>query len=215
MSSAKVAHIDDRVGIRLAERILTNARHICAFFHSKEEEYRVLLPFLKEGLDRGERVCNIIDPAHHAAHCSALGGAGIDVAGASARGQLQVLDWRDAYLRDGRFDVHGMLELVERVLTERGAQGYALSRLTANMEWALTDQPGVEDLVEYEARANLVLAKFQDPVVCVYDLNKFGAGIAMDVLRTHPAVIIGGVLYENPFYMPPDKFLRELKQRRA
>lgn len=215
MSSAVASRIDETVGIRLAERILRNARHICAFFHSKEEEYRVLLPFMREGVDRGEKVYNIIDPARHVAHEAALRGAGIDVAAAKDKGQLEIFDWTQAYLRDGQFDMHRMLALIESVLDARGAQRFALSRLVANMEWALTNQPGVDDLVEYEARLNYLLTKYSDPVVCVYDLNRFGAGTVMDMLRTHPAVIIGGVLYENPFYLSPDQFLRELKQRRA
>jgi hypothetical protein len=28
-------------------------------------------------------------------------------------------------------------------------------------------------------------------------------------------VIIGGVLQENPFFVPPDRFLLELKERRS
>jgi hypothetical protein len=28
-------------------------------------------------------------------------------------------------------------------------------------------------------------------------------------------IIIGGVLQENPFFVPPDEFLRELRERRA
>jgi hypothetical protein len=35
----------------------------------------------------------------------------------------------------------------------------------------------------------------------------------MDILRTHPMVIIGGVLQANPFWVPPDEFLRELRSR--
>ena len=35
----------------------------------------------------------------------------------------------------------------------------------------------------------------------------------MDILRTHPMVIVGGVLHANPFFVPPDEFLRELRQR--
>ncbi len=37
----------------------------------------------------------------------------------------------------------------------------------------------------------------------------------MDIMRTHPMIIIGGILQENPFFIPPDEFLRELRQRRA
>ena len=40
-----------------------------------------------------------------------------------------------------------------------------------------------------------------------------GANVVMDVLRTHPMVIIGGVLQQNPFFVPPDEFLRELRER--
>jgi hypothetical protein len=28
-------------------------------------------------------------------------------------------------------------------------------------------------------------------------------------------IIIGGVLQENPFFVPPDEFLRQLRERRA
>jgi hypothetical protein len=37
----------------------------------------------------------------------------------------------------------------------------------------------------------------------------------LDILRTHPLVIIGGILRENTFFVPPDEFLEELKERRA
>jgi hypothetical protein len=32
-------------------------------------------------------------------------------------------------------------------------------------------------------------------------------------MRTHPMIIIGGLLQENAFFVPPDEFLRELRQR--
>ena len=28
-------------------------------------------------------------------------------------------------------------------------------------------------------------------------------------------IIVGGILQENPFFVPPDEFLRELRQRAA
>jgi hypothetical protein len=36
----------------------------------------------------------------------------------------------------------------------------------------------------------------------------------LDIMRTHPMVIIGGVLQENPFFVPPDEMLAELRERR-
>jgi hypothetical protein len=85
--------------------------------------------------------------------------------------------------------------------------------LASGRAWALKDQPGVTDLIEYEARLNYLLPKYDHITVCVYDLAKFSAGVIMDVVRTHPLVIIGGNLQENPFFVPPDEFLRELRSR--
>ena len=47
----------------------------------------------------------------------------------------------------------------------------------------------------------------------VYNLSKLAAGLVIDVMRTHPMVVIGGVLQENPFYMPPEELLRVFRDR--
>jgi hypothetical protein len=60
-----------------------------------------------------------------------------------------------------------------------------------------------------------VVAKYDDAVICAYDLPKFGASVVMDALRTHPMVIIGALLHENPLFVPPDRFLLELRERRS
>lgn len=108
-----------------------------------------------------------------------------------------------------------MIRLIQDVLKAGKEKGFPLTRLVANMEWALTDRPGVNDIVEYESRLNEVLPNYDDPVICTYDLSRFSAGVVIDILRTHPLVIIGGILQENPFYVSPDRFLRELSERRG
>ena len=57
-----------------------------------------------------------------------------------------------------------------------------------------------------------MIPKYEDPVICTYDLSQFGAEVVIDILRVHPLVIIGGIMHENPFYTPPDEFLQELNQ---
>ena len=71
----------------------------------------------------------------------------------------------------------------------------------------------MHDVVEYESRINYMLPKYDMATVCACDLAKFGAAIVMDVLRTHPRVIVGSILRENPLYVPPDEFLRDLRDR--
>jgi len=151
--------------IHFANATLGTERHICAFFHSPDEEYHVLSPFIREGLERGEKAFHIVDPRLIEDHLARMRAAGIDTEGTKSRGQLVVKRWQDAYLRDGHFDQDRMLALIEEVLSAGPAEGYPLTRLVAHMEWALEDFPGVNDLVEYETRLNFVLPKYKDPVI--------------------------------------------------
>jgi len=200
--------------LQCAGGTLGRHRHICAFFDSIEEEHRVLRSFIKDGFEQGDKAIHIVDPELREEHLKRLTEAGIDVEQAMNTGQFEVRRWQQAYLRDDHFDQNAMLALIEEVLQAGAASGYAFTRLLAHMEWATLDKPGVEDLVEYETRLNYVLPKYDDPVICTYDLSKFGSRVAIDIMRTHPVVIIGGVLQENPFFVPPDEFLAELRERR-
>jgi hypothetical protein len=151
--------------IRLAGSVLGAKRHVCAFFHSPDEEYRVLLPFIKEGFDRGEKAFHIVDPKLREDHVRRLRSVEIDAAAAERSGQFQLRNWADAYLRDGHFDQDRMLALIQEVLESGAQEGFALTRLVAHMEWALEDFPGVDDLVEYETRLNYLLPRYKDPVI--------------------------------------------------
>ena len=150
--------------VRLAGKALDRRRHVCAFFNSKDEEYRVLLPFIKEGFDQGHKAFHIVKEGHRPEHRRRLAAAGIDVADAEQKGRLEIRRWEDAYLREGHFDKDKMLALIEEVLQKGKTQGYPLTRLLANMEWALEDRPGVDDVVEYETRLNFILPKYDDAV---------------------------------------------------
>ena len=199
--------------VRLAGSALGRSRHVCAFFHSKEEEYRVLLPFIKEGFEQGDRAFHIINGHRRQDHMGRLQQAGIDIAGAQGAEQLVIRHWEDTYLQDGHFDQHRQIALFERVLLEGKKQGYPLTRFVAGTEWALLDRPGVHDLIEYESRINDMFSKYDNPICCTYDVSKFSASVIMDAMRVHPALIIGGIYQENPFYVPPAEFLRELRER--
>jgi MEDS: MEthanogen/methylotroph, DcmR Sensory domain len=201
--------------VQFAGGQLGGQRHICAFFNSIDEEHRVLRSFFKDGFDRGEKATHIVDPAKREEHLKRLAEAGINVQRAMDSGQLELRPWQDTYLRRDQFDQNAMLALIEEVLQSADTAGYPLTRLLAHMEWALLDKPGVDNLVEYETRLNYVLPKYDDPVICAYDLSRFPANLVMDVMRTHPIVIIGGILQENPFFVPPDQFLVELRERRS
>ncbi len=190
-------------------------RHICAFFYSIDEQHRVLRSFIKDGFERGDKAFHLIDPDRREEHLGRLAEAGINVHEVMGTGQLEVWPWQDGPLRGDHFDQDTWLAAFEQILQSGPAAGYAQTRFLAQMEWALVDLPGVDDLIEFETRVNYVVPKYENAVICAYDLTKFGASVVMDALRTHPVVIIGGLLQENPFFVSPDQLLLEIRERRS
>jgi signal transduction histidine kinase len=190
-------------------------RHICAFFNSVDEQHRVLRSFIRDGFADRDKAYHYVDPERWEEHLSWLADTGINVAEAMDSGQLEVQRWQDSTLRGGCFDLDSWLSTFEQVLQSGSASGYGQTRFLGHMEWALANLPGTDDLIEYETRVNYVIPKYKDTVVCTYDLTKFGASAAVNALRTHPVVIIGGLLQENPFYVSPDQLLLEIRERRS
>jgi hypothetical protein len=201
--------------MRFANATLGQHRHVCAFFHSAEEEYRVLLPFVKEGLARGEKAFHIVDPKLRDEHLERLSSAGVDVPSVEKNGQFELHHWHEVYLRDGHFDKDRMLACMQDVLEQSQRDGFPLARVMGHAEWASGDWPGVDDFLEYECRLNNIIPQYKDAVICLYNLTKCGGNLIIDVMRTHPMILIGGIVQENPFFVPPDEFLRELRERRA
>jgi hypothetical protein len=198
--------------LQIVPSVLGANHHVCAFFNGMDEHYRVLRSFMTDGFDQGDKAFHLVDPQRREDHLRRLAGAGVDVDEAIASGQLEVHPWQYGPLRGDRFDLDGWLTGFEEVLRSATAAGYIQTRFLSQMEWALTDLPGVDRLVEFETRVNHVIPKYNDSIViCAYDLSKFGASTVIYALRTHPLVIIGGLMQENPFYVEPDQLMRELK----
>jgi hypothetical protein len=194
---------------------LNQVRHVCAFFNSDDEEYRVLLPFIKDGFECGDKAVHIVNSGQHCGHLQRLAAAGIDPTAAQQSGQLELLTNTEAYLRDGRFDQDRMLEVFEQLASGNARGRFPLSRIVCHMDWAAEDRSHIDSLLEFESRVNDVWSRHDDAVICVYDLARFGGDTIVDIMRTHPMVIIGGILQQNPFFIPPEEFLHELRERRA
>jgi hypothetical protein len=87
-------------------------------------------------------------------------------------------------------------------------------RLVADMGWAVGRDDAAGNLIEFESKANFVHARHDHIVICAYDAAKFDGAFIIDILRTHPMVLIGGMLMENPFFVPPSELLREHSEQR-
>lgn len=194
-----------RSSIRLCDQDISKPGHICAFFTSRDEEYETLIPYLEQGVAEGEDVLNVLDAARLRGHRQRLTAAGLPL----DDGRITIASSEETYLQGGSFNMERMVAFVRDRLGESAARGRTV-RTAGWMDWLHREAPGSERVMEYEARMNLLVPTFDCTFMCVYDLSRLSGGMVADIIATHPYVILRGRIRENPFYVPPEIYLREL-----
>lgn len=115
---------------------------------------------------------------------------------------------KELYYPDGIFSPISMDKGLNDFFTESQKKGRKNIRAAAEMVWALEAIPGIEHLMAYESRLNYFIPGKPWISICLYNITKFSGTIIMNVLRTHPYTISGGVITQNPYFQDPDEWLR-------
>jgi hypothetical protein len=131
----------------------------------------------------------------------------VDVGSSIDTGQLELATPASAYLRSGTFSAEGMLSYWQQAEAAQAEEGFGLTRATGEMPSVLNQPAGRPEFFRYEAKLNEVIPNYAQVILCLYDLDRFGAEVLMDTLRTHPRVVVDGMVHENPYYIEPGKFL--------
>jgi hypothetical protein len=194
-----------RIGLAVPGVELRPGDHICAFYPSLEERDNILVPYIREGLAAGDKCICVIDGPDVAGLEDSFGPP--RAAGTDGSRQLEMRRSEDTYLSEGRFSTDAMLEFWDIAVGGALEDGFEFSRAAGEMTWALRHMPGVEDLIVYEAQLNRFLPKYPQVIMCLYELGRFSGEVLVDVLKTHPKVLLGGMLLDNPYYLAPDEFL--------
>ena len=181
--------------------------HLCCLYETEEEHRAVLTPYLRQGLERGEKVLHIVDARTAEAVLIYLREDGLEVEAYLARGQLCILTRDDAYMRQGVFDPDGMIALLRSETARALAEGYTALRTSGEMTWALRGLPGSGRLIEYEAELNNFFPGSQCLGLCQYDRRRFDPAVLLEVLATHPTTVVGTAVYDNFYYLPPQDLL--------
>lgn len=202
-----------RLPVSLCGRRLDSSAHICAFFDSDDEHYSAILPYFAEGLSHGEKVVNIYEKADHPQHVARMQAAGIAVEPAMEADQFKLFTPEETYLAEGAFDIAGMLARVDALLDEAKSSRFRFLRTCADMSWALRSLLNTDSLMEYEARLGFLTRRHECTLMCAYDTRKFSRATFKDILSTHPQVLIGTTVVENPYYVSPMEFLKQLLAR--
>ena len=192
--------------ILAAVRHLRPHRHVCSIYEKKSEQLSMAVAFILGGLERGETLY-IADTNEPEAILTALQRHGIDADAALRSGRLTVSDNRP-YLQKGRFVPGEMIQfLADRCRAAQSKSKHSAFRFAGEMTWVLGSAAGVDRLLEYEAKLNHLLRRRNALCLCQYDRHRFSDDVILGVLRTHPLVVYGSMMAENPYYIPPADFL--------
>ena len=179
--------------------------HFCALYSGPVERDRLLYPFLEEGLRQGDKCLCLIDDVEPAlVRDLAVGQPGPEYSRRSA--QLDVERASDTYLRSGEFSVDDMMSFLSESADAAIGDDFDLLRAAGEMSWVLPGPPGWEDLFQYESALNHAVEEMPAILMCLYDLQKFGAEMLVEVLRTHPTVLLDRTVIDNPHYVHPTEY---------
>ncbi|MFA6502749.1 MAG: MEDS domain-containing protein [Candidatus Paceibacterota bacterium] len=185
--------------------------HLCLIYENKEEQFAAAIPFMRIGLERGEKCIYIADDNTAAEVLNAMRIGGIAVDEALKKGSLAVIGKKDAYLRNGYFDPDEMIKFLTESTDAAKKEGYTALRATGEMTWMLGGEKGTDRLIEYEAKLNRFFPHNDALALCQYNRQRFGPAILLDVIHTHPIVVVGNTVCKNFYYVPVEDFLREGK----
>lgn len=181
--------------------------HLCLIYESPEEQFAAVVPFMRIGLERGERCIYIADDNTADVVLEQMSMGGIDVKKVLGTGALSVLTKKEAYLKQGYFDPDWMIRFLKETTDESKAMGYKGLRVTGEMTWMLGGDPGSERLIEYESKLNYFFPENDALAICQYNIRRFSPELIRDVIRTHPLVIYRGQVCKNFYYVSPDEML--------
>jgi PAS domain S-box-containing protein len=181
--------------------------HFCSIYESPQEHYAVAIPFIRIGLDRGEKCIYIADDGTVGDVRQAMQSEGIDVDRAIASKALVLATKEQAYLEHGSFHPDWMFTFWREATQLAMSEGFSALRATGETEWVLRGGRGLERWMEYESRLTHTLSESNCSALCQYNRRLFPPELILDVIRTHPMVVYGSTVCRNLYYVPPDEFL--------
>jgi hypothetical protein len=200
----------DSVALGIGSLSIPPGTHICAFFRGVAERDAIVVPFLAEGLRRGDKCNCLLDDGIDAVRAAVA--ANDSVRPEVKADQLVINSSKETYLRRGRFSAKEMLDFWnDSVSTALHEEGFPFVRSTGEKTWTLKELPSLEDFLIYESELNRFLPRYPQVILCLYDLEHYGGEILVDILKTHPKVLMGETVLENLYYLEPDEFLASRK----
>jgi anti-anti-sigma factor len=170
-------------------RHLCQGDHACLLYSSEREQGRAVLPFIRAGLDAGEKVLYVAEDERGEQMTDFFERSGSDLSAALAGDRLEVGIARDHYLRGGSFDAGRMIRDLSDAVIESREGGFAHLRIAGEMGWATTSSTDIREVIDYEDRVDALLRESGTAALCQYDRGRFELAAMREAERSHQLVL--------------------------
>lgn len=163
--------------------------HFCHFYHDQTDLIDTLVPFFKAGLENHER-CLWITSEPFLAHDarSKMREAVPFFDRFEERGQIEIYNYSDWYLRTGQANADATLQSWIEREDQALARGYKGLRLTGNTYWL--ERKDWKAFTEYEAKVNQTFSKHRIIGLCSYCMSRSLSSDVFDVVRNHDFALL-------------------------
>jgi hypothetical protein len=182
--------------------------HICGIYAGDRQRDEIVLPFLETGLRAGDKCICIVDSIEPTEVITKLD-ADLDARHRADVNQLVVMRAAHVFCRSSVFSASETIGFWKTAVSE-AMYDSRFEMVRAIDTWSQHDI--VVDPHEHlvlEAEMDRLIPLYGQVLVCLYDLEQFGSALIFNLLRTHPTLLLGGLLIENPHYMSPGEVLAE------
>jgi MEDS: MEthanogen/methylotroph, DcmR Sensory domain len=179
--------------------------HICAIQTSLRRD-DVLLPFLRDGLDAGHKCVAALTEELNDLQRQRLGSQA-DVQRWLASGQLELRAAHATVTTPATSSITTMIDFWERAQApDPDSDGYECTRLAVEAGWWLPQLSNITQMLSFESILNRLSAQHSAATLCLYDVSTIDGALLMDLIRTHPRLVIEAEPVHNPAYLPPEYF---------
>ncbi|MCX6781175.1 MAG: MEDS domain-containing protein, partial [Candidatus Magasanikbacteria bacterium] len=87
--------------------------HLCVIYKTKQEEFAAAVPFIRVGLEHGEKCIYVVDENSKDEVLAGMRAGGITIDAALEKGDFSIITKNEAYLRHGYFDPDEMIAFLK------------------------------------------------------------------------------------------------------
>lgn len=183
--------------------------HICQIYSDDDERDQSINQYIRSGLEAGEHIACFSDSLDLQQLADYLDTHGISLNEAKSSGDLTLAGTHEVYFENNKFDPDRMLGLLRDFDTKTKTAGCPGCRVIGEMTPEIDNVEGGNRLLEYESKVSLLLKDYPVTAVCQYNARHFDGATIMDVLRVHPLMVVRGSVMRNPYFIPPEEFLKQ------